>query len=159
MSPEDKLCEEYFITTHSRDSHGRYIVRLPLKKSADTLGDSKEAALRSLTRLSKKMQYDSSYRKCYSDFIHEYEALGHMSLVLAEELNYLPIYYLPHHGVLREQNRITKLRVVFNASSQTETGLSLNDILHSGKKLQTEISDLNFFYIFVHITTFFLLIS
>lgn len=50
-------------------------------------------------------------------------------------------YYLPHLGVLREDSRSTKLRVVFNASSRTNNGYSLNDILHAGSKLQTDIAE------------------
>lgn len=48
-------------------------------------------------------------------------------------------YYLPHHGVLRKSGMMTKLRVVFNGSSRTDTGVSLNDLLHTGAKLQTDL--------------------
>lgn len=51
------------------------------------------------------------------------------------------VYYLLHHGVLKEQNGTIKIRVVFNASSRTSNGISLNDILHSETKLQTNIAD------------------
>lgn len=141
LSPEEQICEEHYKVTHSRDSQGRYIVRLPFKKPINSLGDSKKEALRSLNRLSKRMNSDYQYRERYSDFIREYEELNHMRRVPKKELNVSPTYYLPHHGVLREQSTTTKLRVVFNASSPTETGSSLNDILHSGRKLQNEISD------------------
>ncbi|XP_063985393.1 uncharacterized protein LOC135166763 [Diachasmimorpha longicaudata] len=50
-------------------------------------------------------------------------------------------YYLPHHGVLREDSLTTKLRVVFNGSNKTSTGISLNDILHAGGKLQVDAMD------------------
>lgn len=53
-----------------------------------------------------------------------------------------PVYYLPHLGVLRENSRTTKLRVVFNASSRTSNGWSFNDILHAGAKLQTDVSEI-----------------
>ncbi|GFX48451.1 integrase catalytic domain-containing protein [Trichonephila clavipes] len=38
-------------------------------------------------------------------------------------------YYLPHHGVFRPDKTTTKLRVVFNGSASTTSGLSLNDLL------------------------------
>jgi len=53
-----------------------------------------------------------------------------------------PVYYLPHLGVLRENSPTTKLRVVFNGSSRTSSRLSLNDILHAGKKLQADITEI-----------------
>ncbi|GFV99126.1 integrase catalytic domain-containing protein [Trichonephila clavipes] len=42
-------------------------------------------------------------------------------------------YYIPHHGVLRPEKLTTKLRIVFNVSSPTTTGISLNDILLKGE--------------------------
>ncbi|GFX45723.1 integrase catalytic domain-containing protein [Trichonephila clavipes] len=42
-------------------------------------------------------------------------------------------YYLPHHGVFRPDKTITKLRVVFNGSASTTSGLSLNDLLLKGE--------------------------
>ena len=49
-------------------------------------------------------------------------------------------YYRPHHGVLKPQSKTTKLRVVFNGSSKTQSGKFLNDILHTGAKLQRDIA-------------------
>ncbi|GBM83293.1 hypothetical protein AVEN_261134-1 [Araneus ventricosus] len=40
---------------------------------------------------------------------------------------------MPHHGVFKPDSTSTKLRVVFNASSPTTTGKSLNDVLLSGE--------------------------
>lgn len=48
-------------------------------------------------------------------------------------------FFFPHHGVIRETS--SKLRVVFNGSQKTNLGFSLNDVLHIGPKLQTDITD------------------
>lgn len=48
--------------------------------------------------------------------------------------------YIPYHEVIRESSTTTRLRVVFNASSVTSNGTSLNDHLLLGLKLQTEIT-------------------
>ena len=50
-------------------------------------------------------------------------------------------YYLPHHLVVRD-SLSTKFRVVFNASAPTTNGLSLNDIMEAGPKLQTDIGEI-----------------
>ncbi|GFX93169.1 integrase catalytic domain-containing protein [Trichonephila clavipes] len=42
-------------------------------------------------------------------------------------------YYIPHHGVLRPEKLTTKLRIVFNGSSPTTKGISLNYILFKGE--------------------------
>lgn len=51
-------------------------------------------------------------------------------------------FYLPHHSVLKPESRSTKVRVVFNASKKTTSGLSLNDILHVGPTLQLDLMTL-----------------
>lgn len=51
-------------------------------------------------------------------------------------------YYMPHQAVIRETSLTTKVRVVFDASSKTSNGKSLNDIMHTGPKLQKDIFDI-----------------
>lgn len=49
-------------------------------------------------------------------------------------------YFIPHNAVVKHDGeRIEKLRVVFNASASTSSGLSLNDVLIPGPKFQTQI--------------------
>lgn len=44
------------------------------------------------------------------------------------------VHYLPHHAVVRRDKETTKVRVEFDVSAKT-TGLSLNECLHVGSKL------------------------
>ncbi|XP_033224254.1 uncharacterized protein LOC117177558 [Belonocnema kinseyi] len=50
-------------------------------------------------------------------------------------------FFLPHHGVWRESSSTTKLRVVFIGSRRSSRGISLNECLYAGPKLQLNISD------------------
>ncbi|XP_037942469.1 uncharacterized protein LOC119675345 [Teleopsis dalmanni] len=50
-----------------------------------------------------------------------------------------PHYFIPHHCVLKPDSTTTKLRVVFDASSKTTSGQSLNDLLHIGPTVQSEL--------------------
>ncbi|XP_011859086.1 PREDICTED: uncharacterized protein LOC105556600 [Vollenhovia emeryi] len=52
-----------------------------------------------------------------------------------------PVSYLPHHGVLRESSTTTKLRVVFNGSTATSSGDSLNRHLLVGPNLLPPLAD------------------
>ncbi|XP_057329785.1 uncharacterized protein LOC130670399 [Microplitis mediator] len=134
-------CEQHFSATHHRDDSGRYVVRLPLNSDISRLGNSKLTAQRCLQRLLKRLSSDSTLKERYFKFLQEYESLGHMVAVPLEAPEPSHTYYLPHHGVLREQSTSTKLRVVFNGSSKTSSQVSLNDIMHTGPKTQSDIFD------------------
>ncbi|XP_011877984.1 PREDICTED: uncharacterized protein LOC105567609 [Vollenhovia emeryi] len=56
------------------------------------------------------------------------------NLATASQIN-----YIPHHAVVRDSSATTRLRVVFNASSRTSNGTSLNSHLLTGPKLQTNL--------------------
>lgn len=141
LTTEERECEKHFQLTHQRDSSGRYTVRLPLKLPSEQLGSSYKAAHHALQRTIKRLSTDSDYCKLYHDFMHEYESLNHM--VKASNITDVEStkYYLPHHGVLRPDKATTKLRVVFNGSCATSSGLSVNDIMHTGPNLLLEIFD------------------
>ncbi|XP_037915243.1 uncharacterized protein LOC119654152 [Hermetia illucens] len=141
LSVEEAECEAHFQSTHTRDSTGRYVVRLPFKSNAPQLGQTKHIAEKSLNRLIKRISHQPEFFKLYSDFLKEYESLGHMKKVSEDKSSPTESFYLPHRGVMREDSLTTKLRVVFNGSCKSSTGISLNDTLHTGPKLQADIFD------------------
>ncbi|XP_018377661.1 PREDICTED: uncharacterized protein LOC108770524 [Trachymyrmex cornetzi] len=146
VTPDEQRCEEHFQLTHTRDPQGRYVVWLPFKQSTDQLGSSKAKAIRIIHQLNRRFESDPCYAKLYSDFVVEYAALQHMTLIPDSQSDSTSSYYLPHHGIIKENSSTTKLRVVFNGSSKTTTGVSLNDLLHVGPKLQTDIFDVLIWY-------------
>ncbi|XP_023289533.1 uncharacterized protein LOC111674265, partial [Orussus abietinus] len=141
LSADEQDCEMHFQSTHTRNSNRRYTVQLPFKSAPTQLGNSRSNALRMLYRLSKRLTSNPQYQDSYTNFLTEYESLRHMQLVPPSDPEPTLTYYLPHHGVLRDASLTTKLRVVFNGSSRTSTGVSLNDLLHTGAELQTELLD------------------
>lgn len=130
---EQKECEQFFESTHYRTSNGRYGVCLPFKLNVPKLGKSKEIAKRQFYALEKRLNKRPEIKKQYIEFMREYLNLGHMSLAKSNDEEG---YYTPHHYVISSK----KFRTVFNASSQCENGLSLNDIQLIGEKLQTDLS-------------------
>ncbi|XP_050528029.1 uncharacterized protein LOC126898125 [Daktulosphaira vitifoliae] len=56
-----------------------------------------------------------------------------------DEINRADYYYLPHSYVLNDNSHSTRLRVVFNGTSKTNNGLSLNCILMNGPKIQSDL--------------------
>ena len=89
-----------------------------------------------MNKVLQRLSGSSILFKEYSEFLSEYERLGHMQRVLEEELDdSAQIVYLPHHPVLRESSATTKLRVVFNAASLTSNNTSLNTHLQVGPRI------------------------
>ncbi|GFX04732.1 uncharacterized protein TNCV_2247151 [Trichonephila clavipes] len=69
-------------------------------------------ALRRLNSLWRRLAQDPKILELYRNFIHEYLEMGHMEKEVADEDSAI-VYYLPHHGVYRQESKTTPLRVVF----------------------------------------------
>lgn len=133
----DIKVENFYKSTVQRDSSGRYIVALPFENFPPPLGDSFDVALNRFNSLEKKFQASPEFRGRYGDVIGDYLKQGHMSPVLDNKKTGSS-YYLPHFAVLKDSVS-TPLRVVFDASTKTSNGKSLNDVLEAGPKLQTDL--------------------
>ncbi|XP_036345643.1 uncharacterized protein LOC118754877, partial [Rhagoletis pomonella] len=137
-TPEQRSCEEAFKNTVRRQPDGRVVVRLPFKDDPGLLGHSYEIARKRFEALERRLSRTSDVKRQYADFMLEYEQLGHMSLVTTPKLD-VPHFYIPHHCVLKPNSTTTKLRVVFDASCQTTTQRSLNDLLMVGPTIQPDL--------------------
>lgn len=140
-SADDSLCDEHFSRTHTRDEEGRYIVSLPFRPDAPALGESYSSAKNRFHALERKFNAQPQFKAKYIDFMRDYASSGHMVKLETLDLN-SPHYYLPHHGVFKQNGDVSKLRTVFDASAKTSTSVSLNDTLLTGEKLQTNICDI-----------------
>ncbi|GFT12634.1 uncharacterized protein TNCV_5094111 [Trichonephila clavipes] len=132
---ERLICEEHYANTHFRTKEGKYVVSMPLKKEPSCLGNSKDIALKRLGSLWNRLARDDNYLNLYREFLRDYERLGHMKEVTNETEPKIA-YYATHHGIYRPEMSTTKLRVVFNCSSLTDNGISLNDIQYNGGVIQ-----------------------
>lgn len=107
-------------------------------RDAFKLGNSYNTALKRFLGLERRFQSNKNLKAGYIKFMQEHYALGHMSLAKPEVMQDC-YYYMPHHAVLKESSTTTKLRVVFDASSKTDNGFSLNDVLLKGACIQEEL--------------------
>lgn len=145
---DEDECERYFMENHSRDENGRYIVAIPFKNSLSQLGRSRNMAVAQMLQLEKKFKLNPEFKERYTACINEYIDLGHMVRVnttenqmatkMGDEIRYNTAY-LPHHAVIKESSSTTKLRVVFDASRKTTSGISLNDAMMIGPTIQEDI--------------------
>lgn len=139
MTDDEQYCENHFIQNVERQRDGRLIVKLPLKDQKTSLGDSYEIAKRRFLNLERKLCTNPTLHQLYTEFIMEYRTLNHMEPISHNYLQTVPHYYLPHHCVMKPDSTSTKLRVVFDDSCKTSSGKSLNDILHIGPTIQSDL--------------------
>ena len=94
--------------------------------------------------MESRFERDEKLKIAYQEFMSEYRTLNHMVLAtdapVSKDLD--ECFFLPHHGVWKESSSTTKLRTVFNDSARTNSGFSLNDLLHAGPNLLPNLIDL-----------------
>ncbi|XP_063918637.1 uncharacterized protein LOC135134000 [Zophobas morio] len=139
FTTEHEACEISFVTTTKRDPDGRFLVALPVKTRPLDIGQSKRTAINQFKSLEGKFGRNHGLRDEYNKFLGEYLALNHMERVTVPDDPSIQCVYLPHHPVIKETSLTTKTRVVFNASSRTSNGQSLNDNLMTGPNLQADL--------------------
>ncbi|XP_050294945.1 uncharacterized protein LOC126735061 [Anthonomus grandis grandis] len=133
LSKEELECEDHFQETTHQDLTGRL---------QDCLrNDTLQPALKRFYSLEQKFDKNPEIKKLYIDFIKEYISLGHMSEIQPNQSidSKYPCYYLPHHCGEKVDSTTTRLRVVFDASCVSSTGLSLNDTLKIGPNIQNDL--------------------
>ena len=138
--PENHVEKHYLETFSYSADRQRYEVTLPKKQSIRTLGESRPQAVSRFlqtTRAARKKGIQSSMHEGIKSYID----LGHAEAVPPDEPTPPLAFWLPMHAVMKESSTSTKLRVVFDGSAATSTGLSLNQALHAGPTIQATLSD------------------
>ncbi|XP_063994304.1 uncharacterized protein LOC135171606 [Diachasmimorpha longicaudata] len=136
LSREEHAAENHFVHNCTRDSSGRLIVALPFNAKREMLGESRNRALQRFYSLERKLDRDPQLKIQYSSVIQEYLDLKHMSETSDVDK---PGFYLPHHAVIKESSLTTKVRVVFDGSAKSSSGISLNESLLIGPTIQDSL--------------------
>jgi len=136
---EEQEVVEHFKQNTIRDDEGRFVVRLPVKPSITELGSTLAMATSRYLNIERRLQRDECLRKEYTQFMQEYISLGHMKEATESISSNHIDCYLPHHAIVKASSLTTKVRVVFDASARSTTGLSLNEVLKCGPTVQQEL--------------------
>lgn len=150
FTAEEEKCETFYEEIVTRDPNGRLHVRLPMKNFDIEFGESNPFPVQRQLQIERKFRLNPEIAKQYRFFMEQYCELGHMREVDGESVN--PTreqvnlgsshgeYYIPHHAVIKEASTTTKLRVVFDASRRTTNGVSLNEQMMIGPRLQDDLT-------------------
>ncbi|XP_062542291.1 uncharacterized protein LOC134210266 [Armigeres subalbatus] len=135
----DDICVSHFMETYKRNEDGRYVVRLPFNDLKTQIGESRSMAEKRFLAVERRLDRDPLLKAQYAAFIREYEELGHMVEVIPEaDEDASDTFYLPHHCVLKPSTTTTKLRVVFDGSAESSSGVSINQAMMVGPTVQND---------------------
>uniref|UniRef100_A0A8D8WAG5 Integrase catalytic domain-containing protein n=1 Tax=Cacopsylla melanoneura TaxID=428564 RepID=A0A8D8WAG5_9HEMI len=137
VSDDDKECEEIFIKSCKRNVDGSYCVSIPFKSDPNLLGDSFSIAKKRFLNLERKFDTNPELKQDYAKAIEEYKK-NYASKVDMKEIK-SPNFVMPHIPIIRTDRITTKTRIVFDLSCPTSSGLSLNDVLHTGPTLYNDL--------------------
>ena len=97
-------------------------------------------ALTRLENTERKLAKQREIATAYQRLIDSYKQKGYITEVQIENQPAGQVWYLPYFPVVRLDKSTSKVRPVFDASAKFK-GLSLNDVLHQGPKLQNDLVD------------------
>ncbi|KAG1683385.1 hypothetical protein GQR58_010038 [Nymphon striatum] len=136
LKSEDKIAVEK-VNKSIKKVNYHYEVAIPWKESIDKPDNNYELALKRLesteNKLLKNTEIANEYIKTIQHYIerqyvHKVTEIGESKITS----------FMPHFAVLKPGRETTKVRIVFDASARFN-GKSLNDVIHTGPKLQADL--------------------
>ena len=142
LSDQEKQAESHYLSNLSYSSHdSRYQVTLPKKPELFPLGDSKTQAVNRYLSNERSLLRKNVWEP-FQAVVQQYLDLGHAEEVPPSDSLPVDHFYLPMHAVFKDSSSSTKLRVVFDGSAPTTSGVSLNQALLVGPTLQPTLSNI-----------------
>ena len=142
---EQYATERYESNVRRQGEH--YVTTMMLKPERQPLVNNFKAAYKRLSYLEQSLKKDDRKREAYIAAMKEYRDRGDVELVhkgTFQPVHRREVFYLPHRGVFCWDRESTKCRIVFDASAKDPLGVSLNENLLPGPKLQVDIVRLLF---------------
>ena len=135
---DDKFLKE--LTYH--DDEKRYEVSLPWKPESQPESNGYASCANRLRQLHRCLKKDKELLQEYDKIIQQQVVSGIIEPVSEEQDTDEGTYYLPHHGVVRQDKETTKSRVVFDGSGKPDnSNVSINDCLEKGPNLVPDLFD------------------
>ena len=104
------------------------------------LYSNKTSAEFRLVSLGKQLQRRPDIAEKYCQVMEANVIKGYVRKVEPPEVDDGPSWYLPHFPVMREDKETTKVRIVYDSAAKYG-GISLNDTMLPGPKLQQDVFD------------------
>ena len=118
---------------------GRYVVSLPWKETRVkyTLLYTYNEAYTRLLSLNRRLSMTPDLAVQYHSVFTE---LRDLNIITEVTSDVPPVFYLPHHAVMRESSLSARIRPIFDASAQGYNGVPLNDCLETEPNLVSNLA-------------------
>lgn len=124
--------KQKFFANLTRNSDGRYVIKLPWKDYCPSLPTNIEIAKKRLESTTKKLKV-LRLMETYGRLFQSWEEEGFIEKVVDLDRGTRSIHYIPHRAVVKPSSLTTPVRPVFDASCKVGNHPSLNDCLHKGE--------------------------
>ena len=128
------------VAESSRYAEGRFEVAIPWKDNEPPLYCNRTTAEVWLYSLEKHLQRRPDVGEKYCQLMEANETKGYIRKLEPAEIDDSPSWYLPHFSVVRKDKESTKVRMVYDSAARYG-GVSLNDTMLPGPKLQQDVFD------------------
>ena len=132
---QPKSDREEKVLRNIRHTGERYEVGLPWKEDRPAIENDRELCLSRLHSLHNRLKRNERLLTEYDKAIKDQLASGIVEEIPRSEPRQQEntVHYIPHHAVIREDKKTTKIRVVYDGSATTnDRKFSLNDCLPTG---------------------------
>ena len=138
-SPEEQLAIRKAESSR-RYENGRYEIAIPWVDETPPLRSNRKLAEDRLVSLEKHLSKRPRIAEKYQEVLRANEEKGYIRKVDHHDAELEASWYLPHFPVVREDKQTTKVRIVYD-SAVRYGGISLNDAMLPGPKLQRDVFD------------------
>ena len=118
--------------------NGQYEVGISWISDHIDLKNNKRVQLQRLESLERSLRCQSDVAARYKNVFKSHEKKGYIKKLTGEDAFKRPKWFLPHLPDVREDRATTKVRIVFDSAAKFK-GRNLNDMIHSGPKLQKDL--------------------
>lgn len=141
-NPDDAYAEKHFVSTHSREPNGRFVVQLPFKPDAPDLGNNRSRATACFHKMEMKLS-KSNELDTYLTALRDYADKGQIAISDSESP-----YLFNQHVVIKRSSG--KAKLVFDPTLRAAgKSHNFNDTLFTGPQLLRQMN-----YILLSVRTY-----
>ncbi|XP_071962704.1 uncharacterized protein [Antedon mediterranea] len=133
---EGKLIED-----SSSKVGNQWLIPYPWAKDPSQLPNNRGQAIKMLNGLEKRLKKNKEHGAAYQKQMEEMVKKGFSRKLNNTEMKLYqgPVHYLPHHAVVRAENKSTPVRIVFNSANRCQ-GEAINEYWMKGPDLLNNLS-------------------